>query len=78
MAVFLLATKEGSGYAPPACTVPRFTDVPCSTPFAPWINEIARRGITAGCGSGAFCPNTVVTRDQMAVFLATTFGLPVP
>src|SRR6185436_2273045 len=31
MAVFLLVAKEGAGYVPPACTVPMFTDVPCSS-----------------------------------------------
>lgn len=78
MAVFLLATKEGNGYTPPACTTPVFTDVPCSSPFAPWVNELARRGITGGCGGGNFCPADPVNRAQMAVFLATTFGLQVP
>ncbi|HET9208885.1 MAG TPA: S-layer homology domain-containing protein, partial [Thermoanaerobaculia bacterium] len=78
MAVFLLATFQGQGWSPPACSTPTFADMPCSSPFAPWIDEIARRGITAGCGGGNYCPNDVVNRDQMAVFLATTFSLPVP
>ena len=78
MAVFLLATKEGTGYAPPACTVPRFSDVPCASPFAPWVDEIAARGITAGCGGGNYCPTDAVTRAQMSVFLAGTFGLLLP
>jgi hypothetical protein len=73
MAVFLLLSKEGSGYSPPACTTPMFNDVPCSSPFAIWINELARRGITGGCGNGNFCPTGVVTRGQMAVFLLATF-----
>ena len=78
MSVFLLATLEGPGYAPPACLAPRFLDVPCSSSFAPWINEIANRGITAGCGGGNFCPTAVVLRDQMAVFVTQTFQLPTP
>jgi len=78
MAVFLLATKEGSGYRPPACTTPRFADMPCSSSFAPWINELVARGVTAGCGGGNYCPNDVVNRAQMAVFLSAAFGLPVP
>jgi hypothetical protein len=49
--------------------------VPCSSPFAIWVNEIASRGITAGCGGGNFCPTDPVTREQMAVFLTATFGL---
>jgi len=75
MAVFLLVTKEGSGYNPPACTTPVFGDVPCSSGFARWINELARRGITGGCGGGNYCPTAPNTRGQMAVFLVSTFGL---
>lgn len=75
MAVFLLATLEGIAYHPPACAVASFGDVPCSSGFAPWVNELANRGITAGCGGGNYCPNNPNTRGQMAVFLTTTFGL---
>ena len=76
MAVFLLKMLEGSAYAPPPCITATFSDVPCSNPFAPWIEELVKRGITAGCGGGLYCPNNPVTRGQMAVFLSTTFGLP--
>jgi len=78
MAVFLLATLEGPGYAPPACITPAFADVPCSNPLAAWINELADRGITGGCGGGNYCPGNAVSRASMAVFLSATFGLPVP
>jgi hypothetical protein len=76
MSVFLLRTQEGPTYAPPACTTATFTDVPCSNPFSKWIYELVRRGITAGCGGGNYCPDDSVTRGQMAVFLTTTFGIP--
>ncbi len=76
MAVFLLRTLEGPAYTPPACATPVFADVPCSSGFARWIDELAARGITAGCGGGDYCPASPVTRGQMAVFLVTTFGLP--
>jgi hypothetical protein len=72
MAIFLLRAKEGGTYLPPPCTTPAFADVPCSDPLAPWINELVRRGVTAGCGGGNYCPNNPVTRDQMAVFLILT------
>jgi hypothetical protein len=75
MAVFLLRTHEGNAYSPPSCVTPTFADVPCSNGFAKWIDELARRGVTAGCGGGNYCPNDSVTRGQMAVFLTTTFGL---
>src|SRR5688572_19934010 len=70
MAVMLLRTLEGPSYVPPACTTPVFGDVPCSDPFARWVNELAARGITAGCGGGLYCPSSPVTRGQMAVFLS--------
>ena len=48
MAVFLLKTKEGSSYTPPAA-VGIFDDVPQSDTFAPWIEELYNRQITGGC-----------------------------
>ena len=72
MAVFLLKAKYGVCYVPPPCTVPAFPDVPCTSGFAPWINELVVQGITSGCGSGLFCPTNPVTRQQMAVFLLKT------
>jgi hypothetical protein len=76
MAVFLLKAKDGGNYVPPACTTPTFADVPCSDPLAPWVEELVRRGVTAGCGNGNYCPNTVVNRNQMAVFLIKTLEGP--
>jgi hypothetical protein len=72
MAVFLLRAREGAGYTPPPCTTAPFPDVPCSSPFAPWVQELVARGITAGCGGGLYCPTSPVTREQMAVFLLKT------
>lgn len=69
MAIFLLRSKEGPSYTPPACTTPLFADVPCSSAYARWINELAVRGVTSGCGFGNFCPDAAVTREQMAIFL---------
>ena len=71
MAVFLLKSKNGQCYLPPACSGD-FNDVPCSNPFAPWIEALADAGITAGCatpGGPNYCPNNPVIRQQMAVFL---------
>ncbi len=75
MAVFLLKTREGGSYTPPACTSQDFGDVPCSSNFAPWIYELVHRSITAGCGGGNYCPLNPNTRGQMAVFLSFTFDL---
>jgi hypothetical protein len=46
-----------------------FIDVPASNPFYTFICTITRNGITAGCGSGNYCPNSDVLRSQMAVFI---------
>ncbi len=72
MAVFLLKAKYGICFVPPPCTVQVFPDVPCSSGFAPWINELVARGITGGCGGGLYCPTNAVNRQQMAVFLLKT------
>jgi hypothetical protein len=76
MAVFLLKSLEGTSFTPPPCSTPAFADVPCSSPFAAWVNELARRTITSGCGGSNYCPGSPVTRGQMAVFLVRTFDLP--
>jgi hypothetical protein len=72
MAVFVLVSKEAPGYTPPACTTPMFADVPASSPFCRWIEELARRGVAGGCGGGNYCPSQAVTREQMAVFVLRT------
>jgi hypothetical protein len=78
MAVFLLVTLEGTDFQPPACGIPMFTDVPASSPYCRWIEELARRGIAGGCGGTNYCPLRAVTRGEMAVFLVGTFGLVFP
>jgi hypothetical protein len=31
--------------------------VPCPSLFANWIEQLAAKGITGGCGGGNYCPN---------------------
>jgi choice-of-anchor B domain-containing protein len=50
-----------------------FLDVPGSHPFHDFVVEVARAGVTAGCGAGVYCPAGSVTRAQMAVFLLKAF-----
>ena len=75
MGVFLLKSLLGSTYTPPAATGAVFSDVPANAFAAAWIEELEARGITSGCGGGAFCPSSPNTRGQMAAFLVTTFSL---
>jgi len=72
--VFVLRTLDPA-LSPPACTTPVFTDVPASSPFCRWIEELVRRAVVAGCGGGRYCPQDPVSREQMAVFISATFGL---
>jgi hypothetical protein len=73
MAVFLEVAKD---ITPPECTVQVFADVPCSSPYAKFIDDIYARGITAGCGNGNFCPGEPTLRSQEAVFVTVNWGLP--
>jgi hypothetical protein len=73
MAPFVLVAKEGAGYNPPACVPPNlFSDVPETSPFCKFIEEIANRGVVTGCGPNLYCPTNNVTREQMAVFVLRT------
>jgi hypothetical protein len=74
MSVFALRTLDPV-LNPPACGVPMFADVPASSGFCKWIEELARRGVVSGCGGGNYCPTAAVTREQMGVFISATFGL---
>lgn len=51
-----------------------FDDI-ADSPFAAEIGAIAEAGITRGCGEERFCPDSVVTRAQMATFLVRALGL---
>jgi hypothetical protein len=78
MAVFLLKSRFGATFTPPPATGTIFTDVPLSNPFAAWIEALFLLGITGGCSGGPppaptqFCPDAIVNRQQMSVFLLKT------
>jgi len=69
MAIFLEKGMRGSAYTPPAGTGLVFADVPLSYWAVNWIEKLFADSITAGCGSGNYCPDDSVTRAQMAIFL---------
>lgn len=62
----------------PAPATATFTDVPVGAPQFRFVEALVAAGITAGCGSGNFCPDQAVTRGQMAVFLSVALGLHFP
>jgi hypothetical protein len=69
MAVFLV---RAFGLAPSATDA--FSDDDGS-PYETEIDAVAAAGVTLGCGPGAFCPESFVTREQMASFLTRAAGL---
>lgn len=62
----------------PAPAAATFTDVPASHAFFRYVEALAASGITGGCGGSNFCPDTPLTRGQMAVFLSAALGLHFP
>ena len=59
----------------PASAVNAFVDDNASAHESD-INGVAAAQITAGCTASRYCPASVVTRGQMASFLARTLSLP--
>jgi hypothetical protein len=51
-----------------------FLDVPPGYLFYDDIGRLSARGITVGCGGGDYCPNDLVTREQMAAFIIRSLG----
>ena len=59
----------------PGATLDYFVDDEGSTHEAN-INRLAQSGITAGCDADRYCPDGIVTRAQMATYLARALDLP--
>jgi hypothetical protein len=76
MAAFII--RALGDFNPPNPPSQRFPDVPPSNFFYAFIDELAARGITTGCGGGNFCPDAFVTRDQMAAFVMRALGVTNP
>jgi len=62
--------------SPPPDTA-TFNDVPTTHQFFQYIEALAASGITAGCQTNPplYCPDSPLTRGQMAAFLAKALGL---
>jgi RHS repeat-associated protein len=71
MAAFIIRALGVPSPPPPAQQ--RFADVPPSNQFYPFIEQMAIRRITVGCGGNNYCPSDPVTREQMAAFLIRAF-----
>jgi len=47
-----------------------FSDVPPSHWAFPYVQLLAQRGITSGCGGGQFCPNNTLSRGEAATLIS--------
>jgi hypothetical protein len=72
MAAFIV--RALGDFNPPPPPSQRFTDVPPANPFYSFIDEMAVRQITVGCGGSSYCPSQPVPREQMAAFLVRALG----
>lgn len=56
--MYCAVNGSGCSYTPPSGCVGIFTDVPCTSPFAVWIEKLYADGITGGCNTSPlqFCP----------------------
>jgi hypothetical protein len=76
LAVFLVRARFG-GDTFPYPAVPYFRDVLPSHPFFRHIQKLKDMGITSGCATDLFCPESLVTRGQLAA-LAVRARLGIP
>ena len=69
-------TRSVDGGDLPSIASTRFSDVDVDDDWwAPYVERLAELGITQGCGSGRYCPDEDVSRQQMATFLVRAFDL---
>lgn len=64
-----MATFLDRMFDPPSTPEDFFSDDESST-HENAINRVRAAGIASGCGTGKYCPKAVVTREQMASFIA--------
>jgi hypothetical protein len=71
MAVFIISAM---GETPSTEAYNAYFDDIANDGFAPFINRMNELGITGGCRDRAYCPNDLLTRQQMAVFIILAMG----
>jgi hypothetical protein len=78
MAVYIArGIAGGDDNVPSFSGEPTFDDVPVGFWAVDYVEYIAdpRRAVTEGYPDGLYHPEIVVSRDQMAVYVARAFGL---
>jgi arylsulfatase A-like enzyme len=73
-AIAMLRGAFGSDYAPPPAEG-LFSDVPSDSPYAPWVEDLHRLGITSGCSKNPlnYCPESPILTDHLQTFLERVF-----
>ncbi len=72
---FRMARIDWQRQVSPAPATATFADVPTTAPYFQHVEALAASGVVGGCGGGNYCPNSPVTRGQMAAFLALALGM---
>ncbi len=71
MAVFIIRARYGTSFNFDYPSTPLFTDATAASvgSFFKYIQRMKVDNITSGCTATTYCPDLIVTRDQMAVFM---------
>ncbi len=83
LAAMLVRAVLGPDQAPPQVSTQTFADVPPGHWSHVFVEDLAKRGITKGCGTAPdgrllFCPTTDVNRAELAVFLLRLLNIEAP
>jgi hypothetical protein len=54
-------------------SAPYFTDVLPGTELFPYVQKLREMGLTSGCTTTTYCPDRLLKRQEMAVFLVRAF-----
>ncbi|MYL10837.1 MAG: S-layer homology domain-containing protein, partial [Cenarchaeum sp. SB0669_bin_11] len=79
MAALISRALGGASTEPSDTEARSFSDVPEDAWYGSAVRHLASLGVVQGCGDGSsYCPDSVVTRAQMALFLHRAHNLEPP
>ena len=76
----ILIEKALGVFVPSSPMQQTFADVPSTRFSYPFVEDFFARGFTAGCGANPliYCPDSAVTREQIAIFIERALGVSTP